>query len=105
MAKKVVLRGMKSVRSMRDVQVNSAGPPDEQSIHIGLHRMLTEKARLERELQMWLANIERINTRLADLNQQITQSRNAANEMAARADETGRSAQNPWDEMTLTYGG
>ena len=104
MAKKVVLRGMKSVRSMRDVQVNSAGPPDEQSIHIGLHRMLTEKARLERELQMWQANIERINARLADLNSQITQARDAANEMA-RANEAGKSTQNPWDEMTLTYGG
>lgn len=104
MAKKVVLRGMKSVRSMRDVQVNSAGPPDEQSIHIGLHRMLTERARLERELQMWQANIERINTRLADLNSQITLARNAANEMA-RAKEADAAAQNPWDEMTLTYGG
>lgn len=104
MAKKVVLRGMKSVRSMRDVQVNSAGPPDEQSIHIGLHRMLTEKARLERELQMWQANIERINNRLADLNNQINAARNAANEMA-RAKEAGNSSQDPWDEMTLTYGG
>lgn len=103
MAKKVVLRGMKSVRSMRDVQVNSAGPPDEQSIHIGLHRMLTEKARLERELQMWQANIERINNRLADLNNQINAARNAANEMA-RAKEAN-SSQDPWDEMTLTYGG
>ena len=35
----------------------------------------------------------------------LDKAKQAANEMAARADETGRPVKDPWDEMTLTYGG
>ena len=98
-------KSMRNARGMRDVSAATAGPADEQTLHIEMHRLLTEKARLERELQMWMANVDRIKTRLAELDIQVTQVRAAANEMAARANGDAKSKNADWDEMPFTYGG
>jgi len=96
---------MRNARGMRDVSAATAGPADEQTLHIEMHRLLTEKARLERELQMWMANVDRIKTRMAELDSQLTQVRSAANEMAARATADAKSKGADWDEVPFTYGG
>jgi CII-binding regulator of phage lambda lysogenization HflD len=90
---------------MRNVAAASAGPADEQTLHIEMHRLLTEKARLERELQMWQANVDRIKNRLVEIDAQVKHVRVAANEMAARSNGDGKSQTTPWDEMPFTYGG
>jgi len=98
-------KSMRNARGMRDVSAANAGPADEQTLHIEMHRLLTEKARLERELQMWMANVDRIKNRLSELDVQITQVRATANEMAERAAGNSKSQSTPWDEMPFTYGG
>ncbi len=97
-------KSMKQVRSMRDVSASSAGPADEQTLYIELHRLLTEKQRLENELRMWQANVDRINSRLVEIEATVVQVRASAAELASRA--VGeRGSQDPWEEMTFTYGG
>lgn len=98
-------KSMRNARGMRDVSAANSGGADEQSLHIEMHRLLTEKARLERELQMWMANVDRIKNRLAEIDVQANQVRAAANEMAERAAGNGKSQTAPWDEMPFTYGG
>lgn len=98
-------KSMRHARGMRDVVATTAGPADEQTLHIELHRLLTEKARLESELQMWMANVDRIKNRLSEIELQANQVRAAANEMAARANGDDKSQTAPWDEMPFTYGG
>ncbi len=98
-------KSMRNARGMRDVSAATTAAADEQTLHIEMHRLLTEKARLERELQMWTANVDRIKTRLAELDGQVTQVRAAANEMAVRATRDASSPSTPWEEMSFTYGG
>jgi Skp family chaperone for outer membrane proteins len=67
-----------------------------------MHRLMTEKNRLERELGMWQANIQRIQARLADIEVQMRQ----IDEITAREREkrNGADGEGPaWEEMTVTY--
>jgi len=101
MSKKQPLKGMRDVPGMRTV-IGRSRPGGEQAIYIDLHRLVTEKARLERELAMWQANVQRIQERLAEIDAQMQQ----LDEMAAREREkrnnTGEEEYG-LDEMTLTY--
>jgi len=98
-------KSMRNARGMRDISAVNTGGADEQTLYIEMHRLLTEKARLERELQMWMANVDRIKSRLSEIDVQVTQVRAAANEMAERATGNGKSQPAPWEEMPFTYGG
>ncbi len=97
-------KSMKHVRSMRDISASSAGPADEQTLYIELHRLLTEKQRLENELKMWQANVDRITARLAEIEITVGQVRSSASELANRA-ASKQGEENGWEEMSFTYGG
>ena len=101
MTQKPIIRGMRDVRSMHSV-VKRGGPTTETGAYADLHRLVTEKARLERELGMWLANVRRIEARLADIESEVKQ----IDEMTAREREkrdAAAEATEPYREMTLTY--
>jgi predicted nuclease with TOPRIM domain len=70
--------------------------------YVDMLRLMTEKTRLERELIMWQANVQRIQTRLTDIETQMQQldeitarDRAKRNDSATEADAV--------QEMTLTY--
>jgi len=100
MSKKPPLKGMRDVPSMRTV-IGRSRPSGEQAIYVDLHRLVTEKARLEGELAMWQANVQRIQGRLADIATQMQQ----LDEIAARdrAKRDGATQEDAVQEMTLTY--
>jgi predicted nuclease with TOPRIM domain len=95
-----VLRGMRDLRSMHTVTRRS-GPTEGPMAYVDMLRLMTEKTRLERELTMWQANVQRIQARLADIETQMQQ----LDEITAR-DRAKRDSATPEDavqEMTLTY--
>ena len=101
MTQKRMVRGMRDVRSMHSV-AKRGGPVSETGAYVDMHRLMTEKARLERELGMWQANVQRIEARLADIDNQMKQ----LDEIAAREREkrNGNTEEaEPYQEMTLTY--
>jgi Skp family chaperone for outer membrane proteins len=92
---------MRDVRSMHSV-VKRGGPTSETGAYVDMHRLMTEKERLERELGMWQANVQRIEARLADIDNQMKQ----LNEIAFREREKRNAANEevePFREMTMTY--
>ena len=95
-----VLRGMRDLRSMHSV-IRRSGPTEGPMAYVDMLRLMTEKARLERELTMWQANVQRIQARLADIETQMQQ----LDEITAR--ERGKhddaSQDEAVQEMTLTY--
>lgn len=95
------LRGMHDIRSMQSVARSSGGPMDGRAAYVDLHRLMTEKARLERELTMWQAKVQRIQARLADIETQMQQ----LDEITARdrAKRDGGTQEDAVQEMTLTY--
>lgn len=93
------LKGMKNVRSMRSVITSSAGPTDEQSAYLAMHRLMTERKRLARELEMWEANVQRIKEHLVEIDNQMEQLRGVMTQTAA---DHGRQDGN-WEEFTLLY--
>jgi len=95
------LRGMHDIRGMQSVVRSSDGPTDGRSAYVDLHRLMTEKTRLAREMTMWQAKVQRIQTRLVDIETQMQQ----LDEITAR-DRAKRDSATPEDsaqEMTLTY--
>ena len=101
MSKKQPLKGMRDVPSMRTV-LGRSHPNGEQAIYIDLHRLMTEKARLEGELAMWQANVQRIQKRLAEIDAQTQQLDDIAAREREKRNNTGE-AEHGLDEMTLTY--
>ncbi len=95
-----ILRGMRDLRGMHSV-IRRSGPTEGPMAYVDMLRLMTEKARLERELGMWQANVQRIQARLADIETQMQQ----LDEITAR--ERGKRDVAPQDEavqeMTLTY--
>lgn len=95
-----VLRGMRDLRSMHTVSRRS-GPTEGPMAYVDMLRLMTEKTRLERELTMWQANVQRIQARLVDIETQMQQ----LDEITARdrAKRDGATQENAVQEMTLTY--
>lgn len=94
------LRGMRDLRSMHSI-IRRSGPAEGPATYVDMLRLMTEKARLERELSMWQANVQRIQARLSDIATQMQQ----LDEIAAR-ERSKRDTATPEDavqEMTLTY--
>jgi hypothetical protein len=101
MGQRKLLKGMRDVRSLHS-SIRRSGPVNEQAAYVDIHRLMTEKARLERELGMWQANVQRIQARLADIEVQLRQ----LDGITARERErrNGAEAEKPaFEEMTLTY--
>jgi len=95
------LRGIHDVRSMRTA-IGRSRPTGEQEIYVDMLRLMTEKARLERELAMWQANVQRIQKRLDDIGAQMQQLDQIAASERQKRDGTGKDKP-PWEEMILTY--
>lgn len=95
-----VLRGMHDLHSMHSV-IRRSGPTEGPRAYVDMLRLMTEKARLERELAMWQANVQRIQARLADIETQ----RQQLDEITARdrAKRDGGTQEDAVQEMTLTY--
>ncbi|MDO8673301.1 MAG: hypothetical protein Q7O66_17990 [Dehalococcoidia bacterium] len=64
------LRTMHDIRTLRSV-VTRAAPPDEGAAYLHLHRLATEKLRLEKEVEIWQRKQERIEKRLTEIEQQM----------------------------------
>ena len=99
------LRGMHDVRSMCTA-IGHSHPTGGQGTYLDMHLLMNEKARLERELAMWQANVQRIQKRLADIEAQMQQLAEVAARERQERDGTGRDKpadRPPWEEMTLTY--
>lgn len=96
-----VLRGMRDLRSMHTVN-RRAGPTEGPMAYVDMLRLMTEKTRLERELTMWQANVQRIQTRLVDIETQMQQlDEITARDRAKRSDSATQ--EDAVQEMTLTY--
>ena len=96
-----VLRGMRDLRSMHTV-IRRSGPTEGPMAYVDMLRLMTEKTRLERELIMWQANVQRIQARLADIETQMQQlDEITARDRAKRNDSAME--EDAVQEMTLTY--
>jgi predicted nuclease with TOPRIM domain len=96
-----VLRGMRDLRSMHTVTRRS-GPTEGPMAYVDMLRLMTEKTRLERELTMWQANVQRIQARLTDIETQMQQlDEITARDRAKRSDSA--TPEDTVQEMTLTY--
>ena len=100
MTTRQALRGMRDLRSMHTV-IRRSGPTEGPMAYVDMLRLMTEKTRLERELVMWQANVQRIQTRLVDIETQMKQ----LDEITARERTKRDSAtqEDAMQEMTLTY--
>lgn len=95
-----ILRGMRDLRGMHTI-IRRSGPTEGPAAYVDMLRLSTEKARLERELAMWQANVQRIQARLADIETQMQQlDEITARERGKRDSETQEEVV---QEMTLTY--
>lgn len=92
------LRGMRDLRSMHTI-IRRTGPTEGPAAYVDMLRLSTEKARLERELVMWQANVQRIQARLAEIETQMQQ----LDEIAARERKRDGEVQAAAQEMMLTY--
>ena len=61
---------MHDVRSIRSVSTR-AMPSSEGAIFLQLHRLASEKLRLEREVELWLRKKDRIEARLTEIEHQM----------------------------------
>lgn len=61
---------MHDVRTLRSV-AGRASPTDEGAVFLQLHRLASERLRLEREAELWLRKKDRIEKRLAEIEQQM----------------------------------
>ena len=96
-----ILRGMRDLRSIHTISRRS-GPTEGPMAYVDMLRLMTEKTRLERELIMWQANVQRIQARLADIETQMQQlDEITARDRAKRNDSAME--EDAVQEMTLTY--
>ena len=64
------LRTMQDIRTMRSVSTRAI-PTSEGAIFLQLHRLASERLRLDREVELWLSKKERIEKRLGEIEQQM----------------------------------
>jgi hypothetical protein len=92
---------MRDLRSMHTI-IRRSGPTEGPVAYVDMLRLMTEKTRLERELIMWQANVQRIQARLADIETQMQQiDEITARDRAKRNDSA--TEEDAVQEMTLTY--
>lgn len=70
-------RGMSDVRSIRSVGTSSV-PRGQPAALLQMHRLATEKHRLEHEMDMWARKREQIERRLTEIEQQLDALRKTA---------------------------
>ena len=92
------LRTMHDIRTLRSV-VTRGMPTSEGAVFLQLHRLASEKLRLDREAELWMRKKERIEKRLAEIQQQMDRLRQVSPGVPERA-EGQRSA---WRQVDVEY--
>ncbi len=80
---------MHDVRSIRSVSTR-AMPSSEGAIFLQLHRLASEKLRLEREVELWLRKKDRIEARLNEIEHQMEALRGVCPRIAVESRVTER---------------
>lgn len=91
---------MRDVRTMRSIATRRA-PMTEGAVFLQLHRLCSEKLRLEREATLWLRKKERIEQRLGEIEQQMETLRRLGQSAAATPGAGG--PKKAWQHVTLEY--
>lgn len=92
-------RTMHDIRTLRSVP-SRAAPSNEGAMFLQLHRLASEKLRLEREVELWLRKKERIEKRLSEIEHQMESMRRASHTyVESRVSQPKRG----WREVTLEY--
>ena len=91
---------MHDVRSLRSV-ASRAIPTSEGAVFLQLHRLASEKLRLEREVDLWLRKKERIEIRLSEIEHQMDNLRNLCPNLTVETRVT--SPRKSWRQVTLEY--
>ena len=95
------LKTMHDVRSLRSVAAR-ATPASEGAVFLQLHRLATEKLRLEREAEQWLRKKERLEKRLSEIEGQMEHLRQACPPGIA-VESRLNSPRKAWRPVTLEY--
>ncbi len=89
---------MSDVRALRSVG-GSAIPRGQPAALLQMHRLATEKHRLEREVELWARKKDQIAQRLTEIDQQL----DVLTKTAARTEEAKPKAEPSWREVLLEY--
>ncbi|MBI4498612.1 MAG: hypothetical protein HY689_12005 [Chloroflexi bacterium] len=92
---------MHDIRTLRSV-ASRALPTSEGALFLQLHRLASEKLRLEREVELWLRKQERIHRRLGELERQMEHLRQLCPSLSAEAKATPPQ-RGGWRHVTLEY--
>ncbi len=104
------LRGMRDIPTIQGIR-NSSVPATREQAMTELTRLEHEKARLERELGMWLVNQKKTEGRLQQLQERVTLLQNVMDELPPkiRRPDTGSeqleddAGKSNWREVPLEY--
>ncbi|TAK29828.1 MAG: hypothetical protein EPO21_20425 [Chloroflexota bacterium] len=91
---------MHDVRSIRSVATRAL-PAGEGAIFLQLHRLASEKLRLEREVELWLRKKERLEKRLAEIQQQMEHLRGQNPDLIIESRVS--TPKNAWRQVTVEY--
>jgi len=94
------LKTMHDIRTLRSVATRAV-PASEGAVFLQLHRLASEKLRLEREVELWLRKKERIENRLAEIEQQMESMRHRCPSVTVES-RPGR-LKKDWQQVTLEY--
>jgi len=93
-------RSMHDIRSIRSVATRAI-PTNEGAIFLQLHRLASEKLRLEREVELWLRKKERLEKRLGEIEQQMENLRSLG--PGVQIESRLNSPKRDWHQVTLEY--
>ncbi|MBI4317320.1 MAG: hypothetical protein HY675_02425 [Chloroflexi bacterium] len=91
---------MHDIRSLRSVATRAI-PTSEGAVFLQLHRLASEKLRLEREVELWQRKKDRIEKRLIELEQQMENLRAFAPSLIV--EEKVNRPRTAWRQVTLEY--
>ena len=91
---------MQDIRTLRSIATRALRT-SEGAIFLQLHRLASEKLRLEREVALWLRKQERIEQRLAEIEQQMAHLRQLCPSMTAES--RVHTPQQVWHQVALEY--
>lgn len=93
-------RTLHDIRTLRSVATRLA-PSNESAIWLRLHRLASEKLRLEREAELWQRKRQRIEQRLSEIEQQMQDLRGLSPGVAVECRASG--AKRSLRHVTLEY--
>ena len=94
------LRTMHDIRSLRSVTTRSL-PLSESAVFLQLHRLASDKLRLEHEVELWLRKKERLEKRMTEIEQQMDNLRRTS--PGVTVESRASAPQRPYRQVTLEY--